>query len=156
LGTPITKTTVKHRPLDKYFNQSSLETGRHFDLTNLDNAGYSSKPYSTVYPGDMGSYPKNPPDVGTQPSKGILKKKPTMSTSSSSTPTDEESGYGSVPQVDRTSTSSSSSEKASKVNPSWTLKTSSKPFNIMDKLRRRIGNGERASEEYDRPSAAIT
>ncbi|KRX57986.1 NUAK family SNF1-like kinase 1 [Trichinella sp. T9] len=157
LGTPMTKTTVKHRPLDKYFNQSSLETGKHFDLTNnLDNAGYSSKPYSTVYPGDMGSYPKNPPDVGTQPSKGILKKKPTMSTSSSSTPTDEESGYGSVPQVDRTSTSSSSSEKASKVNPSWTLKTSSKPFNIMDKLRRRIGNGERASEEYDRPSAITT
>ncbi|KRZ06321.1 NUAK family SNF1-like kinase 1 [Trichinella zimbabwensis] len=156
LGTPMTKTTVKHRPLDKYFNQSSHETGRHFDLTNLDNAGYSSKPYSTVYPGDMGSYPKNPPDVGMQPSKGILKKKPTMSTSSSSTPTDEESGYGSVPQVDRTSTSSSSSEKASKVNPSWTLKTSSKPFNIMDKLRRRIGNGERASEEYDRPSAITT
>ncbi|CDW52518.1 protein unc h; protein unc g; protein unc f; prot ein unc d; protein unc b [Trichuris trichiura] len=137
---------ARAQSLDKYTSDGlATDTNTYFSTV--------SKPYvypvygHTVYQETAGNsmqdYPKSPPDASVQPIKGILKKKPVSSTSS--TPTDDDSGYSSVPAADSHITGGSRTDKAIKGSSylNWRAKSPSKTFNIMERIRRRINNNER-------------
>uniref|UniRef100_A0A5S6Q1C1 Protein kinase domain-containing protein n=1 Tax=Trichuris muris TaxID=70415 RepID=A0A5S6Q1C1_TRIMR len=143
-GRGLAKTRAQS--LDKYTSDGiGTDTNGYFSTV--------SKPYvypvygHTVYQEASGNstqdYPRNPPDASVQPIKGILKKKPISSTSS--TPTDDDSGYSSVPATDSLATGGSRVEKTVKGSSylNWRAKSPSKSFNIMERIRRRINNNDR-------------
>ncbi|KFD52388.1 hypothetical protein M513_06769, partial [Trichuris suis] len=137
---------ARAQSLDKYTSDGlGTDTNTYFSTVSKPYVYpvYSHTVYQETAGNSMQDYPKSPPDASVQPIKGILKKKPVSSTSS--TPTDDDSGYSSVPAADSHITSGSRTDKAVKGSSylNWRAKSPSKTFNIMERIRRRINNNER-------------